>query len=81
VRDKSESSRILPAMAIRLNSIVQVVDAIDREVHDVASFIGRLGEVIRRGTRDGDTTFAEMFLVGFCDGNTELFWPEELALP
>jgi hypothetical protein len=68
-------------MAIRLNSIVQVVDAVDREVHDVSRFIGRIGEVIRCGVSDEDPTFADAFLVGFCDDTKELFWPEELALP
>jgi hypothetical protein len=68
-------------MAIRLNSIVQVVDAVDRDIYDVTQFIGRVGEVLRCGAADSDATFADAVLVGFCDGATELFWPEELALP
>ena len=68
-------------MPIQQHSIVLVVDAIDREIHDVSRFIGRIGEVIRCGVSDLDPTFADAFLVGFCDDATELFWPEELALP
>lgn len=65
----------------RLHSIVQVVDAIDVDIHNVTPFVGRIGEVLNVGAPDGDTTFADALLVGFCDGSSELFWPEELALP
>jgi hypothetical protein len=68
-------------MTFRQHQIVQVVDAIDRDIHDVSRFIGRVGEVLRIGLHDGDSTFADVVVVGFCDGTEKWFWPEEVALP
>lgn len=58
--------------------IVRVVDATNADVYNVSRFIGRIGEVLRIGTKCKDPTFAEQRLVGFCDGTEESFWPEEL---
>lgn len=65
--------------SIKPHSMVKVVAAIDADVMDMSPFIGRVGEVLRRGTRDGDHTFADAFIIGFCDGTEEMFWPEELS--
>jgi hypothetical protein len=66
---------------LKPHAIVEIVDKIDPDVMDMSPFIGRVGEVLRRGTRDGDPTFADTFIIGFCDGTKEMFWPEEIALP
>lgn len=58
-------------------SMVMVDAAIDTEIHDVTRYIGRVGEIV---DEFDEGTFCGAFLVGFCDGTEEMFWPEELAL-
>lgn len=56
---------------------VRVVDAIDRDVHDVSAWIGRAGIVKRSGVLlEGlvEVTFAGPFP----GGRLAQFWPEEL---
>lgn len=63
---------------MKRHSIVQVVTAIDREIHDVSMFIGRIGEVLGPATDNENNPFFDALIVGFCDGEEELFWPEEV---
>jgi hypothetical protein len=77
----SRASAQAESCRFKIGAIVLVVDAIDRDVYDVLRFVGRVGEVLRHGTRNGDSTFADAMFVGFCDGSEMMFWPEELTLP
>lgn len=62
--------------------IIRVVRAIDAGIHDVSSFIGRLGLVkyLEYDCGCGQTyPIDPMIGVKFSDGTSEEFWSEELC--
>lgn len=64
---------------MEIDNKVRVIEAVDREVYDVSSYVGSVGVVTAI-----DTTFVSaehpMYEVKFTRGRREIFWPEELEL-
>lgn len=61
--------------------VVRIVQAIDREVHDVARFVGRVGRVEYLEYRCGcGQTYPQDPMIGvvFLTGEREEFWREEI---
>ena len=56
--------------------IVRVVQAVDREIYDVSTFIGRMGIV--KGEAESPSIGEPFTIVRFSDGQEEAFWPEEI---
>lgn len=76
IRDHVDGAPYQPGMPVR------VVDAIDRDVHDVSAFIGSRGVVEYLEYECGcGQRFPDDPMVGilFRDGRRQEFWSEEIA--
>ncbi len=58
---------------------VVIIAAIDREIHDMSAYIGKVGHAIRLDPTGPGASLADPMVIVEVDGNVDAFWREELA--